>query len=438
MKKKILVLLAFITFLFLAIYANASDFSVTFKPNGMNANQMGFYVRIHNNSGATVDLSDLKLFYFYTSEITGESYVDTTSSYDDLNLEVILHKNLYPLPNATDIIELNFASGTGTINNGSSSDEIEITILGELGDGLYFDRSNDYSHNPNVGVYDSPIENENIILTNQDEVVWGTKTLCLHKQYAIVSGGWYDHTIMATQQAQNNARVRNEDNDILEMTNAAIPRKVVFDFKDISANTNFSMIDKITCKILHYEDDLFDDDDIRITVGKGLKPDEVPTIWDTTLMPANKGVTNEGYYNWDIDITNIKSAADFNDLQLKIAFVNGTNGTLRINKICLEIYYKWDGHTPENAVQLTADSVKYIDLSFGYVYVSMPVSAGSLNIASDYGFVIMAEGLGFPNNTLPENTFFGPFYMAYYSVLNSLVKINKFDGDVYLKLKYSY
>lgn len=431
MIKKFLVLLLVVVMSIAGVSASPASVNVLYKPNTMSANQMGFYFKIENNSGSAVQLEDLKVFYYFTLDNDDELQM-ANDGYLSSDVELIYHKNIFPQPGATDILEINFARGSGTLNQGQTTSLINVWITGAQNNGIYIS-DNDFSYDGSIDVAGACEYNRNITLYHNNELVWGDK-VGTGDQNVIVGNGWYNDTVSKYMTANlNNAKVRNADYDRLEVANDGTGTKVIFDFKDISEDLNLSAVEKITLKILHHEDTVFDNDDFELTVGKGLKPGGSPEVWGSTFMPTLPSQMAEDYFEWDVSGL-ITSIDQINNAQLKILFDTTANGTARYNHVYMEIDYIWNGKYTTNAVTPDASGEMQVDLSYGYAWVALPQSSGTLDIITERGFDITTTGLSLPTATFPDVT---PYYQATYTVTSNLVKITRNSGNRIITLKYT-
>jgi endoglucanase len=109
------------------------------------AQSMRPWLKIYNNSGTSIDMKDLKLRYYYSKEgIAEEKLISFYVAIGSSNISAtFLPENGY--------VEVSFASGAGSIEDGSNSGEIQIGFQ-KVTDGYYI-QSNDYSFDPSITNY---------------------------------------------------------------------------------------------------------------------------------------------------------------------------------------------------------------------------------------------------------------------------------------------
>lgn len=421
-KKPFIILTVFFIIL---LNVNAAPLRVKYKPNNMSSNQFGFYFQLENTSGAAINLEDVKLYYYFTKDTTSSSQLAAASGPFGNNIELIYNPNLYPQPGATDIIEINFGQGAGTLADGAITAAQEVTFTGGVST-----CDNDLSYDPTISSSGACMDNMDFFATLNDIPVWGSDN-GIPGQYLAISGGWYNET-QTTNVANHNFKVRNADDHKIELASDQDGRTVVYDFKDIFSTTDFATIEKVTVKLLHHEDPGIGEETLALTFGSGLKPGETPLVLAETYLPPLSTVSNENWFEWDVTDT-LSSIADINAAQLKLVNNSG-NFITRINEITIQIDYLWPGKYPGNAVSIGSQTTRGITLKYGHAYVSLPYASGSLEVSSGAGFEITVEGMGFPTSTFPR---ISPYYIAAYPVTSSLIKITRYAGSRSLSLKYT-
>ncbi|HEX3048114.1 MAG TPA: cellulase family glycosylhydrolase [Bacillota bacterium] len=128
------------------------------------AQSMRPWFNIYNSSGAAVNLSDLKIRYYYVKEgIPEESLGTFYVSVGPTNVNATFHPEL-------GYAEIGFTSGAGSLADGANTGEIQIALKKSTNG--YYDQTNDYSFAPSLTTYG---ENTKIALFQNGVLVWGTE-----------------------------------------------------------------------------------------------------------------------------------------------------------------------------------------------------------------------------------------------------------------------
>lgn len=143
---------------------STSGFSIHYKCGAADpkSQQMRPYLIIYNNSGADVNVSDLKIRYYYTKEgIPKEVLSCFYAAVGASNINT----SFYP---EKGYAEVSFTSAAGIIAKGANSGAMQL-VLKKSSDG-YYDQTNDYSFDPNMTDY---TECDKITLYYKGDLVWG-------------------------------------------------------------------------------------------------------------------------------------------------------------------------------------------------------------------------------------------------------------------------
>lgn len=126
------------------------------------AQTMRPYIIIHNNSGASVDMSDLKARYYYTKEGTTE---ETLSCFYTAIGSTNINAEFYP---EKGYAEIGFTSGAGSIPDSGNSGVMQL-VLKKISNG-YYDQTNDYSFDPSIEDF---TQYNKMTLYYKGSLVWG-------------------------------------------------------------------------------------------------------------------------------------------------------------------------------------------------------------------------------------------------------------------------
>ncbi|MBN2442480.1 MAG: cellulase family glycosylhydrolase, partial [Spirochaetales bacterium] len=165
-KKAILVFFLFIVFSFSAI---TQDWRVEYKVPDLNAdtNTIMANFRIINNSGTGVPWSELSLRYWYTRE--GSSDESFSCWYAEIGLEKVVGFFGDVVGTEADrYLEIGFIDGTGTMQSGATSGEIQCGW--HKSDWSVYDETDDYSYDETKQSYASW---DHITLYLNGTLVWG-------------------------------------------------------------------------------------------------------------------------------------------------------------------------------------------------------------------------------------------------------------------------
>ncbi len=166
-----IVLSAVIISIFTAFTVNAdtsesSGLSIQYKcgVTDAKAQSMRPYIIINNNSGTGIDMSDLKVRYYYTKEgITEETLQCFYTAIGATNIKAEFHPE-------KGYAEIGFTSGAGSIANGGNSGQMQL-VLKKVSNG-YYDQTNDYSYDPEIIDF---TDYNKMALFYKDDLVWGTE-----------------------------------------------------------------------------------------------------------------------------------------------------------------------------------------------------------------------------------------------------------------------
>jgi endoglucanase len=144
----------------------AGGLSVHYKcgqPDAM-AQSLRPWTIIYNNSGASVNMAELKLRYYYTKEGIPEELLQTFwVGVGAANVTAAFHPD-------KGYAEIGFTSGAGSIPDGGNSQEIQIAI--KKATNGYSNQTNDYSFDPSFTTY---AEYNKITLYQNGTLVWGNE-----------------------------------------------------------------------------------------------------------------------------------------------------------------------------------------------------------------------------------------------------------------------
>ncbi len=138
------------------------DLTVQYKAADTNAtdNQIKPYFNIINNGTSAVELSDLKLRYYFSKDSSAEvnSWIDW-AAIGGANI----HRTV-----TDSYVELSFCINAGSIPAGGQSGDIQLRMA--KSDWSNFDESNDYSFDP---AKTSFADWEQVTLYHNDQLIWG-------------------------------------------------------------------------------------------------------------------------------------------------------------------------------------------------------------------------------------------------------------------------
>lgn len=143
---------------------NSSGLSIQYKcgVTDEKAQSMRPYICIYNNTKDSVNLSDLKLRYYYIKEgIPDEALQCFYTAVGAANTNAAF----YPEKGYG---EIGFTAGAGTIAPGGNSGQMQL-VLKKSTNG-YYDQTNDYSFDPGITDFK---EYKKMTLYYKDELVWG-------------------------------------------------------------------------------------------------------------------------------------------------------------------------------------------------------------------------------------------------------------------------
>ncbi len=139
-----------------------SDLAVQYKAADTNAsdNQIKPHFNVKNNGSSSVQLSDLKLRYYFSKDgsETMNAWIDW-AQIGSSNIQTTF---------TTDYVELSFASGAGTIAANGQTGDIQLRMA--KSNWSNFDESNDYSYDPTKTAYANW---NHVTLYLNDTLVWG-------------------------------------------------------------------------------------------------------------------------------------------------------------------------------------------------------------------------------------------------------------------------
>lgn len=144
--------------------AAAGSLSVYYRCGSTDAKAqtMRPYIIIYNNSGATVNLSDLKVRYYYTKEgLPTETHECFYVAVGSANITSAFYPD-------KGYAEIGFTSGAGSIADGGNSGEIQIALK-KTSNG-YYDQTNDYSFSPGIT---TATEYNKMTIYQNGTLVWG-------------------------------------------------------------------------------------------------------------------------------------------------------------------------------------------------------------------------------------------------------------------------
>ncbi|WP_445670961.1 cellulose binding domain-containing protein [Paenibacillus sp. FSL P4-0502] len=147
----------------------ATSLTLQYRAGDTNAtdNQIKPYFNIKNNGTAAVNLSDLKIRYYFTkdSNQTLNSAIDWAQVGNN-NIQVAFAD--YTGTNADTYVELSFTSAAGSIPAGGQSGDIQLRIY--KSDWTNFNEANDYSFDATKTAYTNW---DKVTLYQSDALVWG-------------------------------------------------------------------------------------------------------------------------------------------------------------------------------------------------------------------------------------------------------------------------
>lgn len=147
----------------------ATSLTLQYRAGDTNAtdNQIKPYFNIKNNGTAAVNLSDLKIRYYFTkdSNQTLNSAIDW-AQVGNSNIQVAFAD--YTGTNADTYVELSFTSAAGSIPAGGQSGDIQLRIY--KSDWTNFNEANDYSFDATKTAYTNW---DKVTLYQSDALVWG-------------------------------------------------------------------------------------------------------------------------------------------------------------------------------------------------------------------------------------------------------------------------
>lgn len=139
-----------------------SDLVLQYRAGDSNAtdNQIKPFFNIKNLGSTAVDLSDLKIRYYFSKE--GTAALDSA-----IDWAVVGGANIVRTF-GDGYVELSFTSGAGSIPAGGQSGDIQLRIYKT--DWSNFDESNDYSYDPTKTSYQ---DWDKVTLYQGGSLVWG-------------------------------------------------------------------------------------------------------------------------------------------------------------------------------------------------------------------------------------------------------------------------
>ncbi|WP_152393338.1 cellulase family glycosylhydrolase [Paenibacillus guangzhouensis] len=133
----------------------------------VNDNQIKPHLNIKNNGTNSVNLSDLKIRYYFTKD--GSSTVNAWIDWAQVGGENIQHTFASTSGNSTDTyVELSFSSGAGSIPAGGQSGEVQLRMAKT--DWSNFNEANDYSFDETKTSF---VDWDKVTLFQNGTLVWG-------------------------------------------------------------------------------------------------------------------------------------------------------------------------------------------------------------------------------------------------------------------------
>jgi aryl-phospho-beta-D-glucosidase BglC (GH1 family) len=146
--------------------AAAGSLSVYYRCGSVDARAqtMRPYITIYNNSGASVNLSDLKVRYYYTKEgLPAETLECFYVAVGTGNVNATFYPD-------KGYAEIGFTAAAGSIADGGNSGELQLALK-KTGNGFY-DQTNDYSYSPNIT---TATEYNKMTIYQNGTLVWGAE-----------------------------------------------------------------------------------------------------------------------------------------------------------------------------------------------------------------------------------------------------------------------
>jgi len=133
-------------------------------------NQFKPHFNIVNTGSSSVNLSELKIRYYFTKEAGGTLVFNCDYALKGCgNLSGTFIAISPALPTANYYMEINFTAGAGSIAAGQSSGEIQTRV--NKSDWTNFNESNDYSFDPTKTAF---TDWTRVTLYRNGVLVWGT------------------------------------------------------------------------------------------------------------------------------------------------------------------------------------------------------------------------------------------------------------------------
>ncbi|MGG4142196.1 cellulose binding domain-containing protein, partial [Paenibacillus algorifonticola] len=145
-----------------SVVVPSGDLVLQYRAGDSNAtdNQIKPYFNIKNIGNTAVDLSDLKIRYYFSKE--GNAAMDSAIDWAQIGGTNILRT-------FTDTyVELSFTSGAGAIQAGGQSGDIQLRMYKT--DWTNFDETNDYSYDPTKTSYQ---DWNKVTLYKGGNLIWG-------------------------------------------------------------------------------------------------------------------------------------------------------------------------------------------------------------------------------------------------------------------------
>jgi endoglucanase len=146
--------------------AAAGSLSVYYRCGSTDARAqtMRPYITIYNHSGAPVNLSDLKVRYYYTKEgLPAETLECFYVAVGTGNVNATFHPE-------QGYAEIGFTAAAGSIPDGGNSGELQLALK-KTGNG-YYDQTNDYSYSPGIT---TATEYNKMTIYQNGTLVWGVE-----------------------------------------------------------------------------------------------------------------------------------------------------------------------------------------------------------------------------------------------------------------------